>query len=242
MRRNFSLSILCIFGLALMANLGLGQTTQEILTKMVEAQGGEKVLESIKDMTLSGNLEMPQQGITGALTVLKKEPDKRLVNVEIQGFIVVQAYDGQTAWGTNMETFATEVLSGEDAASIRRDSLPIVSSLNPKKYGISYVYKGQERIDSRDCFIIEVSYADGFKATVYVDPITYLPFKTKTRTTDPLLGDVETEQISSDYKKVNGMTIAHSIITYSNGQEYSKITISKVSLNTGLDDSLFSMK
>ncbi len=242
MKRILSLSILCFFVLTLAANPGLSQTAQEILKKMVEAQGGKKVLESIKDMTLSGHLEMVQQGMTGALTVHKKEPDKRRADVEIQGFVVTQAYDGQTAWGTNMQTFATEVLSGEEAASLKRQSLPIVSSLYPEKYGISYIYKGKEKIDNKEYLVLEESYPDGFKATVYVNPETYLIFKTKAKTTAPMLGEVETEQISSDYKKIGGMTIAHSLVTYANGQEYTRITISKVSFNTGLDDSLFKMK
>ena len=242
MKRTLSLSILCLFILSLAAYPGFGQTAQEILKKMVEAQGGKEVFESIKDMTLSGNLEIIQQGMTGALTVYKKEPDKRRADVDIQGDIITQAYDGQSAWGTNLQTFATEVLSGEEAASLKRQSLPIVSSLYPEKYGISYVYKGKEKIDNKDYLILEESFADGFKATLYVDPETYLTFKTKAKTKAPLLGEAEIDQINSDYKKVNGMIIAHSIVSYTNGQEYTRITISKVSLNTGLDDSLFKMK
>ena len=242
MKRILSLSILCFFVLALAANPGLSQTAQEIMKKMVEAQGGKKVLESIKDMTLFGQLEMVQQGMTGALTVYKKEPDKRRADVEIQGFVVTQAYDGQTAWGTNMQTFATEVFSGEEAASLKRDSLPMISILSPEKYGISLVYKGKEKIDNKDYFVLEESYADGFKATLYVDPETYLPLKTKAKAAAPMVGEAEIEQFSSDYKKVGGMTIAHSLVTYANGQEYQKITISKVGFNTGLDDSLFKMK
>jgi outer membrane lipoprotein-sorting protein len=242
MKRILSLSILCFFVLALAANPGHSQTAQEILKKMVEAQGGNKVFESIKDMTLSGSIEIIQQGMSGTLTVYKKEPDKRRADIEVQGFVVTQAYDGQTAWGTNLQTFATEAFSGEEAASLKRDSLPIVSSLYPEKFGLSFVYKGKEKIDNKDYFVLEVSYPDGFKATVYVHPETYLIFKTKAKTTVPMLGEVETEEISSDYKKVNGMTIAHRIVTYTNGQEYTKITISKVSFNTGLDDSLFKMK
>jgi hypothetical protein len=141
-----------------------------------------------------------------------------------------------------MQTFATEVLSGDEAASLKRDSLPIVSSLYPEKYGISFIYKGKEKIDNKDYFVLEESYPDGFKATVYVNAETYLPFKTKARTTVPMVGEAEIEEFSSDYKKVGGMTIPHNIVTYTNGQEYTKITISKVSLNTGLDDSLFKMK
>jgi len=241
MKRIFSLSILCVFLLIIAAYPLFAQTAQEILKKMVEVQGGKKALESVKDMTLSGNIEIVQQGMTGTVTVYKKEPDKRRTNVEVMGFIVTQAYDGQTAWGTNQQTFATEVFSGEEAASLKRESLPLVSSLYPEKYGISFAYKGKEKIESKDYFVLEESYPDGFKATIYVDSETYLPYKTKAKTMTQM-GEVEIEQFDSDYKKVDGMIIAHSIVTYYSGQQYIKITISKVSLNTGLDDSLFKMK
>jgi len=242
MKRILSLSILGFFVLTLAANPGLCQTAQDILKKMVEAQGGKEVFESIKDMTLSGQLELKQQGLSGALTVYKKEPDKRRVDVDIQDFSVTQAYDGQAAWGTNLQTFATEVFSGEEAASLKRDSMSIVASLYPEKYGISYVYKGREKIDNKDYFVLEASYADGYKATIYVDPETCLTFKTKAKAASPMSGEAEIEQFSSDYKKVGGITIAHSMVSYTNGQEIQKITISKASLNTGLDDSLFKMK
>jgi len=241
-KKILSLSVLGFFAVTLAVHPGLGQTAQDILKKMVEAQGGKKVFESIQDMTFSGTLEMIQQGMTGALAVYKKEPDKRRVDIDFQGFVVTQAFDGEAAWGTNLQTFATEVFSGEEAASLKRDSMPLVASLDPEKYGISYLYKGREKIDNKDYFVLEASYADGFKATFFIDPETYLPHKTKTKAGLPMSGEAEIEQIDSDYKKVGEMTIAHSTITYANGQEYMKIVISNVSFNTGLSESLFKMK
>jgi outer membrane lipoprotein-sorting protein len=227
---------------------GFGQTVQEILKKMVEVQGGKEFFEGIKDMTLSGNLEIIQQGTTGTLTVYKKEPDKRRVDIEIQGVdieiqgtVITQAYDGQTAWGTNLQTLATEVFSGDQAASLKREALPIVSFLYPEKYGISFAYKGKEKLENKDYFVLEESFADGFKLTFYVDPETYLTYKTKAKTTTQM-GEAEVEQFNSDYRKVDGMTIAHSLVQHFNGQENIKITFSKVSFNSGLDDSLFKMK
>jgi outer membrane lipoprotein-sorting protein len=241
MKRILSLSILCLFFLTLAAYPGFGQTVQEILKKMVEAQGGKEVYEGIKDMTISGTLEIVQQGMSGTLTIYKKEPDKRRTDIEIQGYLITQAYDGQTAWGTNQQTLANEVVSGDQAASLKREALPVVSFLYPEKYGISFVYKGKEKLENKDYFVLEESYADGSKATLYVDPETYLTYKTKSKRTTPM-GEVEAEQFNSDYKKVDGRTMAHSLVTYVSGQEYMKITFSKVSFNTGLDDSLFKMK
>jgi outer membrane lipoprotein-sorting protein len=241
MKRILSLSVLCLFLLTLAAYPGFGQTVQEILNKMVEAQGGKEVFEGIKDMTLSGNLEIVQQGMNGAITVYKKEPDKRRTDIEIQGIVIIQAYDGQTAWGTNQQTLSNEVFSGEEAASLKREALPIVSFLYPEKYGISFAYKGKEKIENKDYLVLEESFPDDFKATLYVDPETYLTYKTKSKMATQM-GDVDIEQLNSDYKKVEGRTIAHRIVTYANGQEYIRIVISKVGFNSGLDDSLFKMK
>jgi outer membrane lipoprotein-sorting protein len=241
MKRILSLSILCVFLLTLAASPGFGQTVQEILKKMVEAQGGNEVYESIKDMTLSGNLEFAQQGMTGALTVYKKEPDKRRTDIEIQGVLITQAYDGQTAWGTNQQTLSNEVFSGEEAASLKREALPVVSFLYPEKYGIFFAYKGKEKLENKDYLVLEESFPDGFKATLYIDPETYLTYKTKSKAATQM-GEVDIEQLNSDYKKVEGRTMAHKIVTYANGQEYMKITISNVTFNSGLDDSLFKMK
>ncbi|GAH91450.1 unnamed protein product, partial [marine sediment metagenome] len=72
------------------------------IKKMIEVQGGKKVFESIEDMTLYGTLEMAQQGLSGSITIYKKEPDKMRRDIEIMGMIITQAYDGETAWGVNI--------------------------------------------------------------------------------------------------------------------------------------------
>ena len=66
-------------------------------------------------------------------------------------------------------------------------------------------------------------------------------FKAKGKTAGTTGEEVEFEQFQSDYKKVNGLLLAHSMVTYSSGKETQKITLEEVSSNTGLEDSLFKM-
>jgi len=51
--------------------------------------------------------------------------------------------------------------------------------------------------------------------------------------------EVEVEEYSSDYKKLNGMMIAQSTVSYMDGEEAQRITINEMKINTGLDDALF---
>lgn len=241
MKKVCSIFLLSFFLAALMTSPGSGQTAEEIIKKMIEVQGGKKVFESIKDMTLSGTLEMVQQGLSGSLTVYKKEPDKTRRDIEIMGMTITQAYDGETAWGVNIQTGNTEEMEEKQAAEMKRESFPIVSWLYPEKYGFSFDYKGKEKIEDKDYFLIEQTYPDGFKATLYVDAETYLSYKARVKTMGPMGYEVEVEQFTSDYKKVDGMIIAHSMVSYIEGEEFMKVAVTGVKFNTGLEDSFFKM-
>lgn len=240
MKRILSLSLLGIFLVTLMTSPMFSQTAKEILAKMVKAQGGKKVFENIKDMTLSGRMEMIQQGLSGSLTVYKKEPDKRRVDFEVMGMVITQAYDGEIAWWVNPQTGGTEEMAEQQAADMKRESLPIVSMLYPEKYGISFAYKGKEKVEDKDHFVLEETFPDGFKMTIYVDPETYLTKKIKASTV-AMGAEVEFEQFLSDFKKVDEMNMAHSITTFYNGKEFMVITVEDVSFNKGLEDSFFKM-
>ena len=241
MKKVFSLSLLGLFLVTLMTSLGFGQTAEGILKKMIEAQGGKKVFESVKDMTVSGSIELIQQALSGSLTVYKKEPDKRRTDIEVMGMVITQAYDGETAWWVNPQTGGTEELSGRQAEDLKRQALAIESFLYPDKYGISFVLKEKEKIEGKEYFVLEETYPDGLKVTLYIDPDTYLTYKTIASTIGPLGAEIEIEQFVSDFKKVNGMVMAHSISTFQDGEEYMNITFAEVKLNTGLEDSLFKM-
>jgi hypothetical protein len=86
---------------------------------------------------------------------------------------------------------------------------------------------------------MDQAYPDGFEESLYIDKKTYLVFKTKVKTTGPMGGEVEMEIFQSDYRKENGLLMAHLIVTYASGEEVQKVTIEGVSFNTGLEDSLF---
>jgi len=249
MKRIFSLTtaslylitLIAVPLITLIACQDSGQTAQQILEKMIEALGGRNAAEGIKDMTRSGTIEMAAQGLSGLITVYKKEPDKTRVDVKVMGRISSRAYDGKTGWRTNSQTGGIEEMNGQQLADIKKRAMPIVSILDPQKFGITFAYKGKEEIEGKEYFVLEEAYPDGFKATLYLDSKTYLIFKAKGKTSELTGGEVELEQFQSDYKKVNGLLIAHSTVTYSSGKEIQKITWEKVISNTGLEDSLFKM-
>ena len=236
------MSVLGLFCFGLLVSAGFSQDIKEIRAKMVEASGGKEMFENLKDLTITGSLDLTMQGLSGSLTIYKKEPDKRRTDIEIMGMLITQAYDGEIAWYTNPQTGATEELSGDQAAQLKRQAMPSLATVYPEKYGISWEYKSKESIEGKEYLVLNSTYSDGFKVTVYVDPETYLTYKTTSVTTGQLGTEVEVEQYSADYKKLGGMVFPSVITSYQDGEEYSVITIENVEVNKGLEDSMFKMQ
>lgn len=241
MKKGFSLCLLGIFLLGLVISSGHSQTANEILEKMIEAQGGRKALEKIKDTTVSGSVEMIQFNMSASITIYMKEPNMMRADIEVMGMMITQAYDGKTAWAINPQTGSTEKMPEQQAEYTKRQALGNDALLHPEKYGITYTYKGKEKIEDKDYLVLEQTFSDGFKATHYVNPDTYLAYKTKAPELNQMGIEVESETFMSNYKKVDGLMVAHSITTYQDGEEYTKMTITEVKFNSGLEDSLFKM-
>lgn len=241
MKKRLTLFLTILFAVWLFASPALSQTTDEILAKMIEAQGGREKLASIKDMTASGSLEMISMGLSGSFTRYQKEPDKMRMDIEIMGMVITQAYDGKTAWMVNPQTGSTEEMPEQAAEYFRRDSMGNDSLLNPSKYGITFTFTGKEAIEGIEYLILEETFSDGFKAVIYIDPENYLPHKTKSKTLNQMGVEVEAETILEGYKLVEGIMTPHTMTVFQDGEEFITITVTEVSYNKGLEDSLFKM-
>lgn len=241
MKKTFSLFLLGFFLMGLMSSPGLSQTAKEILERIIEAQGGRDVLGNIKDSTLTGSMEIVNMGIIGSITIYQKEPNKMRLDIEARGTTVIQAFDGITAWGVNSQIGSAQEMPEKTAKYFKRLALGNDALLHPEKYGITYAYKGKKKIEDKDYLELEQTYSDGHTVNIYIDPKTYLTFKTISISLNQMGVEVESETFVSDYRNVDGLMIAHSIVAHQEGEEYMRMTIDEVSFNSDLEDSLFSM-
>lgn len=228
---------LFLFGIA--TSPGMSQNAKDILAKMIEAQGGRAALEKIKDTTMTGTMEIIQYGMSGSLSIYIKEPDKVRMDMEFMGMVITQAFDGENGWGVNPQTGVAEDMPEDQAKEMKRTAMGNTALLNPEKFGISYTYKGKETIEGKDYFVLEQKYEEGDIATMYIDSNTYLLYKTKEMSTNMAGVQVESEAFYGDYKKVDGVTMFHSMRIVQGGEEAMTMTITEVSFNTGLEDSFF---
>jgi len=248
----------CILGAALLVALaslpGYGQKAQNspgnkealaVLNKMIEAMGGRKSLESIKDTTISGTAEITQFGISAPVTIYQKEPDKIRMDITIAeaNMTITQAFDGQKGWWTNPQSGGiTEEMPDFLTKIIAREAVSSQAMLNPQKAGVTYALKPKATIEGKDYVVLEQTLADGHKNTFFLDPETYLPYKVETKSIDETGGEADAETYSSNYQKVGGIMVAHSMRVLLNGSESRRITLTSVTYNTNLDDALFKLK
>jgi outer membrane lipoprotein-sorting protein len=222
--------------------MGYGQEIGDILNRMVEAQGGRKVLESLKDTTVSGTMELIQQGMNATLTMYQKEPNLMRMDIEVMGMVITQAFDGQKGWFLNPQTGAAQDMDENMNKEFKRQALGNDSLLNPAKYGITYAYKGKEKAGEKEFLVLEQTMADGHKSTLFLDPDNYLIAKAKTTTMSQMGGgEVLSETVFGDYRKEGEAMVAHSLTILQDGAEFARMTLTKIAYNAGLEDSLFQM-
>jgi len=99
------------------------QTAGEILERMIDAQGGRKVLGSLRDSILTGTVEMVSMGMNGGITITQKEPNKMRMDIEVMGTVISQAFDGEKAWFTNPQTGSAEEMTGRQAEDFKNQAL-----------------------------------------------------------------------------------------------------------------------
>ena len=231
--------VLGVFLTAIFSSAGMAQTSEEIVAKMIEAQGGRSALEKVKDMTLTGTLEIVAMGINGTLTMYLKEPDKARMDMEFMGMVMSQAFDGENGWIVDPNTGSVVDMPEDQAKELKRMAIGNAALLHPEKHGITFTYKGKETLEGNDYILMEQAYDDGHKEIMYLDAQTYLIYKIKTMSANLSGIQVETENFLSDYKKVDGVTLWHSMRIVQEGADAMVMNFSEVTFNSGLEDSLF---
>lgn len=240
MRKTLYLTLTGFLIFSFLAGQTIGQSADEILEKMIKAQGGREKLAAIKDTTATYSFEMPAMGMSGEMMQYRKEPNLLRIDIEVMG--MTQAYDGETAWFVDHQTGTSEKMSEWAAEMFKRYAYGNDALLNPKKFGISYALKDKETIEGKEYFVLVQTFNDGYTVTIYVDPETYLTYKTKSTTLDQFMVETESEIICSNYKEVDGTMVAFDVTILEGGEVDTVYTASEIKYNTGLEDSLFKME
>ena len=214
------------------------EDAKRILEKSVLAMGGRERLLSIKDTVVSSQLKIIPLNITVTRTTYVKENKIRL-ETKAMGTTTIMAFNGKTGWILTPQTVSAVDLPQPLLAELKRAAMTNEAMLSPEKLGLTVTLEGRKSIEGKEYIVLVQTGKDGFTSTVYLDPDTYLTYKSVSMGLTDSLQKAETEITLSDYRDVEGTKVPFSMKIIQNGKDYATISISEYRYNANPQDSLF---
>ena len=223
------------------------QTADEIVEKHLSALGGRAVLSKVTTQVASGTVAISAQGadIGGSIEISRKAPNRSrtLMKLDLSSvggseMIVDQRCDGKTAYASNSLQGDREITGGP-LQNMLNASFPS-PLLTYKEAGAKVELQGPDKVGGRAVAVLLYTPATGAATRMFFDAETFLIARSVTKLDVPEAGG-EIEQTSDlgDYRVVDGIRVPFSVTLTSPAQTVA-ITLSRVEINTTLDDAIFS--
>ena len=214
-----------------------GLTADDVYKKYVAAMGGEKGINSVKDIKIVMTSEV--QGTPLTITEMKKAPNmyKQMIDVAMNGqkmTVQKQVFNGTK--GYQEQQGQKKDMAGDDLQEMTEQA-DLYSDLHPDKYGIKRTLKGMEQVNGNRAYVVSVVNGKGKKSTEYYDATTSLLVR-------KIQGDADKTQTSdyADYQTVDGtdgFKVAHKVTEAGPGMPTITATIQSVEVNKGIADTEF---
>lgn len=215
------------------------QDLSEILKTHFKTIGQEK-LTTINTMKSTG--KTIAQGMELDFVIYTQRPGKFRLEVDIQGAKMIQAFDGEKGWMVAPWTGSTDPI---EISGVQLKNLKLQSDIDGMLYDyekkeLSTELIGKEDMEGTPVFKIKQTDKDGDIYYQFIDAENYVLLKTSSIIK---MGEskIESETYYSNYKEFEGMVMAYSFESKTNGQVMSQINISAVELNPEIDPTIFTM-
>lgn len=208
-----------------------GISGNDVIAKYVEAIGGKARLAAVKDIVTKSSMMM--QGMTIDINVSQKAPNKILVETGMGGNVMSkQICDGEKAKITS--PMGEQVLEGADL-----EDMKIQATLNNELYydklGVKVELTGQENVDGKKAWKVQVVKPSGKSTVEYYDQESGLKLKSVAQQ-----GQMSVTTVYKDYREVDGILIPFKI-TQSMGPQNFDVETKEVLINKGIEDSVFAL-
>ncbi len=209
-----------------------GITAQDVLNNYIEAIGGREAYGNIKDKTTVMRGEVMNQNFS--IVIKQKAPNKLKQDMRMGDVKQTILFDG---------TKAVQIV-GDKKSEITGGQLEMIKTeaemgfiLDPESFGTTVSLAGIEKVDSIDCYKIELTPAKGDKWYQYYAVDTGLKVKDEKIVEFPQ-GKFLREIYYSDYRDVDGVKFPFKL-KQSIGMQTVELTVSSVKINKGLKDEIF---
>ncbi len=212
-----------------------GQDLSEILDQHFSVVGQEKLAE-VKTITVHGKIM--QMGTEFPFVQKMKKPNKFILEADMQGQKMIQAFDGENGWMVApwmspdpQDLTGVQLKQAKEQTNIEGDLY------NWEEKGHQAEYMGTEDVEGTETHKIKLTKKEGDEIFYFIDSESYVMLKeTRKMTVDG--NEIEIESFPGNYEMINGIAFPMSIKTNTMGQE-TEILFDSVKIDLELDDSIF---
>jgi len=241
-------AIFLVFGFAAVLALSgcnrVALSTDDVIERNAQAMGGRAAIEAVQSIEVSLHISDPGSEVDGIYYAAR--PGRMRIDIFVAGtHVFTEAFDGQRGWEWNGKESTSASPKGT-AALQHGVELPgkLFGLHELKQRGHHIELVGREKIDGISYYALRLTLRDGYQATLYVDPRTWLI--TRRRDFRPLHVDIDPtpttiEQRNSDFRRVSGLQFAFAgwEIDLKTGKVLETSQIKNIKINPQIDPSFF---
>lgn len=214
-------------------NIPAGVTSKTVIDAYVNAVGGEKALNAIKDIKITMKTELQGRSLT--VETQRKAPNKYTMSFSMGPMTLQkQVCDGTKAKESGMQ--GKKEITGKDLEELKEEATMNVE-LQYEKLGYKLNLKGIEDVKGSDAFIMEITAPSGKKSTEWFDVKTGFKVKSSSTTTTEQ-GTMTQVSEYADYKDYSGTKYPTSISITGTPMPL-KLQMESVEVNKGIKDGEF---
>ena len=225
----------------------------DLLRRVVDARGGLMALKGVRTVIAETvtTLTMQQGSLPSATRTYIVYPNKFRVDAEIEvpdengrpmRTQTTQVFNAGRAWLKNPRGVqdAPPQMAADFASSVRRDIIPLLIDAAEGRLTVRKLTDQTAR-DGRQVQVLEISGTQVDRVRLLIDQQMLIVGQAYT-TPSPLGGQAQAilnEEVFSDYRYVSGIRVPFETQLLQNGQPVIKRTITKVTFNEAVNDTLF---
>ena len=211
----------------------------ELIDKHLEASGGKDKLKSLEAARITG--KFMTQGMEFPFTMTQVRPNYLLIEAEVMGMTMTQAFDGEKGWSINPMMGSTDP---QPMGDFENKSFKMQADMEGmmafKEKGYKMEYLGEEDVEGTPCHRMKVDTNEDIVIDYFFDTEYFLVVKQATTVKmDEQI--IESQTYPSDYQDVNGLIMPMAIETRMGDMVANNIVMEKVEHNIEVDKAVFMM-
>ena len=212
------------------------QTLQEILSKHMQALGGEEALKAQKNSITNADVFVPG-GLSGKVKIFFKYPDKLRSETDLKIMKELSVYDGDKGWVQDANGQVRQLAGMELEETKSQIYFNLYAYLFPERAKGKVEYLGREKTGDIDYYVLQVTPEACDPVKFFINPETYLIDKTISKSDVVVITNY-----LSDYKDFGGIKVATSMRINMGDSTYDiRSTLTGIESNPQLSDELFQM-